>query len=191
MGLTGESHNGSGFLRLGISVPKKILAMAIPPELQRRFNRITCHTPKDRMLGNIESGERDKGEVQFDCGVTGGIKGWLLEVQCSPVNSHVVRRGFGFSMRKKKLMEGTGKNPPMLPAGVEYLEFDMKEDESSPPRSVEEFTTRRNSRRLFSGRLKPGGCSKISIWRGGLRSEGGGLLFWGLGLALSATQSAL
>ena len=29
-------------------------------------------------------------------------------------------------------MEGIGKNPPMLPAGVEYLEFDMKEDESSP-----------------------------------------------------------
>ena len=144
------------------------------------------------MLGNIESGERDKGEVQFDYGVAGGLKGWLLELRFPPVNSHVVRRGFGFSVRKKNVLtEGIGKNPPMLPAGVEYLEFDMKEDESSPPRSEEEFTTRRNSRRLFSGRLKPGGCSKISIWRGGLRSEGGGLLFWGLGLALSATQSAL
>ena len=141
--------------------------MAILPELQRRFNRITCHTPKDRMLGSIESGERDKGEVQFDCGVTGGLKGWL-KVRCSPVNSHVVRRGFGFSMRKKKLMEGTGKNPPMLPAGVEYLEFDMKEDNSTPPRSVEEFTNRRNSRRLFLGCLKPRGRAKISIWRGGL-----------------------
>jgi hypothetical protein len=53
-------------------------------------------------------------------------------------------------------MGSIGKDPPRLPAGVEYLEFDLKEDKSTPSRSVEESTTRPNSVRLLSGCLKPG-----------------------------------
>ena len=104
------------------------------------------------------------------------------------------RRGFDFAVRGKNVLMGSiGKDQPRLPAGVEYLEFEMKEDESTPPRSVEESATQPNSVRLLSGHLKPGGVAKPSLRGGDLQSAGWGLLFWGLGLALasSATQSAL
>ena len=56
-----------------------------------------------------------------------------------------------------------GKIPPRLPAEVEYLEFEMEEDESTPPRSVEESETQPNSVMLLSGLLKPRGGAKLSI----------------------------
>ena len=63
-------------------------------------------------------------------------------------------------------------DPLRLPAGVEYLE--MKEDESTPPRSVEESATRPNSARLLSGRLNLRGGAKPSVCGGGLRPVGEG-----------------
>ena len=79
-------------------------------------------------------------------------------------------------------MGGIGRDPQRLPAGVEYFDFDMMEDESTPPRSVDEPATRLNTVRLLSGLLKPGGGAKTSVWGGGVQSVGGGL-----GLAPIAT----
>ena len=100
MRLTGKSHDdtSTSFMGLGIPVPTKILTMAIPSELQRQFARIPCHTPLGRILGSIESGERDKGDVQFDCVRPRSVAGGPI---FSPAYSRAGRRGFDFSVRGK------------------------------------------------------------------------------------------
>ena len=58
---------------------------------------------------------------------------------------------------------GSRKEFPRLPAGVEYLELEMKYDESAPPRSADEFATWAISARLLSSQLKVGGGAKLSV----------------------------
>ena len=88
--------------------------------------------------------------------------GWRSNI--SPTKSRVVRRGFDFAVHGKNVLMGDiGKDPPRLPAEVEYLEFGMKEDKSTLPRSVEESKNQPNSVRLLSGLLKPRGGAKLSV----------------------------
>ena len=66
--------------------------------------------------------------------------GWRSNI--SATKSRSGRKEFDFAVRwKNLLMKGIVKDPPRPLDGVEYLGFDMMEDESTPPRSVEESAT--------------------------------------------------
>ena len=54
-------------------------------------------------------------------------------------NSLAGRRGFVVVVCWNRVIirGGTRKDPPMLPAGVDYFELEMKEDEFARPRSVD------------------------------------------------------
>ena len=58
--------------------------------------------------------------------------------------------------------------------GVEYLEFEMNDNESAPPRMVEKSTTWTISARLLSDSSSLGGGAKPSVFGGGLQSVGTG-----------------
>ena len=72
--------------------------------------------------------------------------------------------GSDFSVCGKKCTDGRhGESSTKAARRVEYFELDMMEDESTPPRSMEESTTWPNVVGLLSGLLKSGGGAKASV----------------------------